>query len=97
MRDSSWIRNWGDTAIDLYTKRSRLAVKVLDLFSRPWRTTQESQAGLNAGILGKTVDPDTTGHIFPTILLDQTGQDHLECDAVQRVFMFLSAEHSHTP
>ena len=61
-------------------------IQGLDLFSGPWRFAQELEARFDTGILVEAVDRDQAAQPFPAEVIHQPGEDHLQGDAVQRVF-----------
>ena len=66
----------------LSVHRLQITVKILDFFTGPRCAAQEYQAGFDAGVFGKTVDLDTVVQAFPAVLGMQTGQNHLQGDAM---------------
>jgi hypothetical protein len=43
------------------------------------------QAGLDARVIRKALDPDDSSHFLPTIVFHQLGKDHFQRDAVKRI------------
>lgn len=60
-------------------------IEGFDLFPGPWCFAQELEARIDGGILGKAVDGDLLPQPFPAIVRNQAGENHLQCDAVQRI------------
>jgi len=64
----------------------KVAVKIFDLGARPRRAPQELEAGGDARIAPKAVDPDPPAEFFPTIMGHELIEDHLEGLALEGVF-----------
>ena len=65
-------------------------IPILNLFPGPGGFPQKHQAGLNAWLTDKTLDLDLPAHFFPTILLKQPGQNHLQGNAMQGIIRLLT-------
>ena len=64
-------------------------VQVLYFFSGPWGSPQKNQAGLDARILCKAAYLDSFRHLFPPTFFNQVRENHLQSNAMKRVFMFI--------
>ncbi len=60
-------------------------IEGLHLFPRPRSPAQELKARIYGGIGGETVDWDFFTQRLPAVVCNQTGEDHLQGNAVQRV------------
>ena len=60
-------------------------VEILHLLPGPGCFTQKLQAGFDGRIVPEAVDADPPGEPVPAIVLDKTGEDRLERQAVERV------------
>ena len=68
-------------------------IPVLNLFPGPGGFSQKYQAGLDAWLADKTLDPDLPAHFLPAIFLQQTDKNHLKSDAMQRIIRLLTIIH----
>ena len=64
-------------------------VQTFHFFSGPRGSSQEDQAGFDAGVFCEAVYPDPPGHLFPPVFFNQMREDHFKGDAVKRVFVFI--------
>jgi hypothetical protein len=60
-------------------------IESLNFGSRPGGPSQKLQAGLDARVIRKALDPDGSPHFFPAIVFHQLGKDHFQSDAVKRI------------
>lgn len=63
----------------------QLYVEGFDFFARPGRLAQKGQAGLDARVALEAANVDALGQTGPFIVLDQSPENLLEGDAVQRI------------
>lgn len=59
------------------------SVQILDLLPRPGRAAEEFEAGGHAGIAPETIDGYPNAQHFPSIVVNQVFQNHLERLAMQ--------------
>ena len=64
-------------------------IQSLNLGSRPGRSPQKLQTGLDAGEIVKAPDIDEPSHGFPAAMFHQPGKNGFQGDAVQRIFLFV--------
>ncbi len=64
-------------------------IQAFHFFSGPRGSPQEHQTRLDAGVFCEAVYPDSSGHLFPSVFLNQMHKNHLEGYAVKRVFVFI--------
>ena len=62
-----------------------MQIEILQLFPGPRGFAQEFEARFDAGLLGKAIDRDLFSQPFPAVVFHQSGEDHLQGDAVQWV------------
>jgi hypothetical protein len=60
-------------------------IESFNFTSRPGGPSQKLQAGLDARVIRKALDPDDFPHFFPTIVFHQLGKDHFQSDAMKRI------------
>lgn len=64
-------------------------IQFLDFGPRPGRSSQELQAGFDAGVVCEAFDLDDLAHLLPSMMLHQLRNHHLKRDAVKRIFGLL--------
>ncbi len=95
MMFSAWIKVLGNRTLSSKVQviknvsifRAQAAqIQTFHFLPGPGGFPQEFQAGFNAWFMDKTFDVDGLPQFFPTIVLNQIREDHLQFYAMQGVF-----------